>query len=103
MQQHLLAATSDTYSHVEESLISLEITKELYQAIEMLPPKRRKVFILCKLESKSYEEVSRLLNISPGTVNDHIRKANSFLRQYLTAQVDLGILIAVNTLLCSIF
>jgi len=103
MQQHLLAATSYTYPHVEELVISSETKTELYQAIEMLPPKRREVFILCKLESKSYEEVSKLLNISPGTVNDHIRKANRFLRQYLTAQVDLGILIAVNTLLYGIF
>src|SRR5690606_37778225 len=63
MQQHLLTAVSEAYSHVEELLISSETRTELYQAIELLPPKRRKVFILCKLESKSYEEVSKLLNI----------------------------------------
>ncbi|RQP13232.1 MAG: RNA polymerase sigma-70 factor, partial [Parapedobacter sp.] len=41
------------------------------------------VFTLCKLESKSYEEVSSLLNISLSTVNDHIYKANQFLKQHL--------------------
>lgn len=102
MQQHWLTAVSETYSHVEELLISSETKTELYQAIDLLPPKRRRVFILCKLESKSYEEVGKLLNISPGTVNDHIRKANSFLRRYLTTHADLGVLLVMSGMLYSI-
>lgn len=99
MQQHLLAAISETYSHVEESLISSETRTALHRAIDLLPPKRREVFILCKMESRSYEEVSKLLNISPGTVNDHIRKANSFLRQYLTTHAELGVLLVSSAML----
>src|SRR5690606_29445991 len=99
MQQHLLAAVSETYSHVEESLISSETRAELYHAIDLLPPKRREVFILCKMESRSYEEVSKLLNISTGTVNDHIRKANSFLRKYLTTHAELGVLLVSSAML----
>ncbi|WP_262245935.1 RNA polymerase sigma factor [Parapedobacter soli] len=102
IQQYLQTAVSGIYSHVEELLISSETRTELYHAIDLLPPKRREVFRLCKLESKSYEEVSQLLNISPGTVNDHIRKANSFLRQYLTTHAELGMLLVLNTILYGI-
>ena len=103
MQRHLLTVVSEVYSHVEESLIASEAKVELYRAIELLPPKRREVFILCKLESRSYDEVSKLLHISSGTVNDHIRKANNFLRQYLATHTDLGVLMVVNVMLYSIF
>ncbi len=71
-------------SNIEERIVADEERRLLEAAIALLPPKRREVFVLCKLESKSYEEVSRLLNISLSTINDHIYKANLFLKQQLT-------------------
>src|SRR5690606_31830867 len=53
-----------------------ELDKALYEVIDQLPPQRRRVFLLCKFESKTYEEVSKLLGISVPAVNDHITKAN---------------------------
>lgn len=53
---------------------------QLSSVIRKLPPKRRKVFELCKLEGKSYAETAKLLKISPSTISDHIVKANSFLK-----------------------
>ncbi|GGC17069.1 DNA-directed RNA polymerase sigma-70 factor [Parapedobacter defluvii] len=98
MQQHLLQAMSEAYFHVEERLISQELKEELRMAIELLPPKRREVYVLCKLEAKSYEEVSQLLHISSGTVNDHIKKANLFLRRYLAQHSELGIALLITWL-----
>lgn len=98
MQQHLLQAMSEAYLHVEERLISQELKEELRMAIELLPPKRREVYVLCKLEAKSYEEVSQLLHISSGTVNDHIKKANLFLRRYLAQHSELGIVLLITWL-----
>lgn len=96
LQQHFTNAIAETYSHIEELMIASEMRAELYHAIELLPPKRREVFILCKLESKSYEEVSQLMKISTGTVNDHIRRANRFLKQYLTSHTDPAIIILIG-------
>lgn len=53
--------------------------EELMRTIERLPPQRKTVFKLCKLEGKSYAEASRILNISEAAINDHITKANKFL------------------------
>ncbi len=82
----LLSAASDAaYTHIEEQLATKENKALLEQLLDKLPPQRRKVYRLCKLEGKSYREVSEALGISEGTVNDHIRKANRFFKDL---QVD---------------
>jgi RNA polymerase sigma-70 factor (ECF subfamily) len=55
----------------------------LDKAIAELPPQRRAVFELCKLQEKTYNEVARKLSISRSTVQDHVVKANKFIREYL--------------------
>src|SRR5690606_14909175 len=56
---------------IEDQLYFKEATQEIEQAINALPPKCREVFILCKIEGKSYEEVANHLKISIATVNNH--------------------------------
>lgn len=55
----------------------------LLQAVELLPPMRKKVFTLSKLDGLSYDEIATRLNISRNGVKDHIVKALVFLRNYL--------------------
>ena len=55
----------------------------LDKAIAELPHQRRAIFELCKLQKKTYDEVARSMNISRSTVQDHIVKANKFIREYL--------------------
>lgn len=55
----------------------------LQEAINMLPPKKRKVFELCKLQGKSYSEVSEAMNIAKSTVKDYITESNKFIRQHV--------------------
>jgi RNA polymerase sigma factor (sigma-70 family) len=44
----------------------------LHAAISGLSPQKQKVFTLCKLEGKSYEEAARQLNISRHTVKEYL-------------------------------
>jgi RNA polymerase sigma-70 factor (family 1) len=44
----------------------------LHDAINDLSPQKQKVFTLCKLEGKSYEEAARQLNISRHTVKEYL-------------------------------
>ncbi|MGV3509197.1 MAG: RNA polymerase sigma factor [Sphingobacteriaceae bacterium] len=59
-----------------EALDNLNISENRYEllqlAIEKLSPQKRKVFILCKVEGKSYEEAARELNISKHTVKEYL-------------------------------
>ncbi len=55
----------------------------LHDAIELLPPKRKIIFKLCKIECKSYEQISLELGVSFSTISDHIVKANRFIKNHL--------------------
>ncbi|GAB3424360.1 RNA polymerase sigma factor [Niabella aquatica] len=59
---------------------------EIEEVVSKLPPKRKRVFELCKLEQKSYEEAGEILHVSPSTISDHIVKAKQFIRSELFKQ-----------------
>ena len=55
----------------EENIIEWkELGNEIQKAIQMLPPKRKEVFLLCKEEQMSYDEVSAKLSISRNTIKE---------------------------------
>ncbi len=87
--QQLASQSPAAYAHVEEIIFSKEQKSFLHNAIESLPPQRKQVFELCKVEGKSYDEVSSLLGISISTIIDHIVKANRFLREYCIKNKEL--------------
>ncbi|WP_159467295.1 sigma-70 family RNA polymerase sigma factor [Dyadobacter sp. 3J3] len=55
----------------------------LYAAIEQLPPKRKNVFTLCRLEGKSYQEAADILGISIYTVKEHLMAASKTIKSYV--------------------
>lgn len=83
LQAAILKSACDRYQHVEENLLTKENEQILQNAINLLPPKRRQIFHLIKMEERSYEEVSALLNVSVSTINDHIVKATKSIRKSL--------------------
>jgi RNA polymerase sigma-70 factor (family 1) len=99
LEQHLMSLAIDHYSHVEEAIISKEDISLLNEIINQLPPQRKQVFILCKVENKSYEEVSKLLNVSKSTIQDHMVKANHSIRDFLKKHPE----ITLCLLICSLF
>ena len=55
----------------------------MHDAIEQLPPKRKNVFKLCKIEGLKNQEVAQIEGITIKGVEHHITKANKFIRDYL--------------------
>lgn len=102
----LRAALQNSYvsyicDHPEESVYSEENTKLLREAIQALPPKRREIFQLIKIEERSYDEVSKLLKVSTSTINDHIVKATKSIRERLLRSSTLEInIVAFSSLEC---
>lgn len=66
-----------------------ETNRYLYEILNKIPVKCREVYVLCKLEGYSYEEVSKLLNISIATVNNHIVKASRIIKSHWISDVYL--------------
>ncbi|SDS92079.1 RNA polymerase sigma-70 factor, ECF subfamily [Mucilaginibacter mallensis] len=56
--------------------------KILEEALVKLSPQKRKVFDLCKLQGKSYEECAHELNISKHTVKEYLSAAVKAVKEY---------------------
>lgn len=76
----------DKQLHYKESY------NKILSLIDQLPPTRKKVFTLSRLEGKSYEEIGAELGISRNGVKDHIVKALNFLRTHLGPNGELVLL-----------
>lgn len=91
LKKELLLTSSQLYFHIEENIYARENIHLIQSAIDALPPQRKKIFQLCKIEGLSYEEISQALNISVSTISDHIVKANHFIRDYLNKKPELSL------------
>lgn len=77
--ENYLDRDSSTFAEIEYRDL-LEKTEKL---IEKLPPRQKTIFRLSKKESLSNLEISKKLNISVRTVDNHLSRAKAFLREAL--------------------
>jgi RNA polymerase sigma-70 factor (family 1) len=63
-----------------------ECNERIAKAVEILPPMQKKAFLLSRVEYQTHEEIAREMNISSGTVKNHIVRALQQLRLKLTMQ-----------------
>ena len=89
MSDDLALESATSHTDTENELVYQENYRLLHNGIGMLPPIRQQVYLLCKIEGRSYEEIAILLGISTATVNDHIVKANRYLKNYLSKHSDI--------------
>ncbi|MDR1273234.1 MAG: RNA polymerase sigma-70 factor [Odoribacteraceae bacterium] len=67
-------------------------TDALYLAINRLPEKCRKIFLMACLDDKTYQQVADELHLSVNTVKSQMKYALKFLRENLDASLFLTIL-----------
>ncbi len=68
----------------EEQLDFYETQHIISKIIEQLPPKRKEIFKLNRMDGLTYREIAAKLNISENTVDTQMRKSLKFLKeQYL--------------------
>lgn len=99
MRDKMIQASTELYTHVEEQLFRKENAELLHQAIDLMPPQRKKVFTLCKLEGKSYKEIEQILGINEKTINSHLFQANKFLKEYFLSGSKKGLVLLIGVIL----
>lgn len=60
---------------------------ELYKAINFLPIKRRKIFIMYNFRNLSYKEIAESLNISVNTVRTQLSRACKSVKKHLELRI----------------
>lgn len=88
-RDELLNSFEESYNPIMDSIFRKEYRQQLDTILSKLSPQQEKVYRLCKLEHKSYQEASRILNLSEGTINVHIREANKKLKLLVAENVDI--------------
>ncbi len=71
----------------ESELISKEQTNQIQSAIDSLPPKYKQAIMLRHSQDKSYEEISKELDIPLGTVKVRIFRAREMLKARMKDQL----------------
>lgn len=67
----------------DEEMRGAERDARLWQAIDRLPPERKKIFLLSKRDGLKYQEIADELHLSVKTVENQIGKALKTLREAL--------------------
>ncbi len=63
------------------------------ETINLLPPQQRQVFQLSRIEGLTHEAIARQLNLSPGTVKNHMVRALQLIRKRLAPHVSLCLIL----------
>jgi len=74
---------ADPKNNLEETFLQVEQTNFINALISSLPPKYREAIILRHLRDLSYDEMSKILNISLGSVKSRIFRARELLKNKL--------------------
>ncbi len=84
----------------EEELYRKEIETAVQEAIELLPPRCRLIFVLHRLDGLRYGEITRVLDISIKTVETQMGRALKTLRRLLVHHLPtLGLLLSLRDML----
>ncbi len=76
--QQLLEDSSDESNDLVNAQVNL-----LTKAIEQLPPQKRRVFELCKLQHKTYNVAAEELKLSKHTVKEYLCTAVISIKEYI--------------------
>jgi RNA polymerase sigma-70 factor (ECF subfamily) len=73
---------------VDEVIISRERFAMFCEAVALLPPQCRKVFLMCKIYGKTHKEIAKTLRISESTVEKHIGTALARCAAFIRSRED---------------
>ena len=71
------------FNHPGVSLDNKEKSKELFKAIDLLPPKQKIAFTLNRIEGLSYQEISEIMKLTVASVESLLHRARKNLRKNL--------------------
>ena len=77
-QENLQQSAAMVFS--ENTFEYKEALELVYQAIDRMPPVRKQIFIMSRMQHLSCKEIAAKLSISPKTVENHITLALKYLR-----------------------
>jgi RNA polymerase sigma-70 factor, ECF subfamily len=82
-------------NEAEDLLVNTEYNDHLQKALDSLSPQKKLIFELSRNEQKTYQEIADNLGLSKNTVRNHIAETTKYLKDYLLAEADIVVAIAI--------
>ena len=82
-QEAYLGGSEVSVANGDFALLEDENEQRLAEVLELLPPRQREVFLLARQEGLSHEKIAERLNVSAGTVKNHMVRALQSIRQQM--------------------
>jgi RNA polymerase sigma-70 factor, ECF subfamily len=82
-------------SETEDILVNAEYNDHLQKALDSLSPQKKLIFELSRNEQKTYQEIADNLGLSKNTVRNHIAETTKYLKNYLLAEADIVVTMAI--------
>ena len=95
-QKDFSSIIPDNQNNPEDIIMGVEQTNFINDLITSLPLKYREVIILCHLKDLSYDEMSKILNISLGSVKTRLFRARELLKNKLKKNETFYLLSRIN-------
>jgi len=97
LQEKIKTNIQALQNKTEQDLLGKELQKAYLEAIENLPPQRKKIYQLSRDEDLSYDEIAERLNLSRNTVHNQMVSAIRSIREYISKHPGLiCLLIAIS-------
>jgi RNA polymerase sigma-70 factor (family 1) len=87
VSKNILSDFNELTFDTQNSIHFKETEALLHQAIQRLSPQQKQVYLLCHHQGLKYEEAAREMNLSPLTVQTHMKLALRSIRSYLVQHV----------------
>ncbi|WP_199120783.1 RNA polymerase sigma factor [Pedobacter sp. ASV28] len=84
LQKELFGYIEALRNSTEENLFEKELLKTYDEAIQNLPPQKKLIYHMSRIEDLSHDEIAEKLNISKNTVKNHMVEATRFIRNYVS-------------------
>jgi RNA polymerase sigma-70 factor (ECF subfamily) len=83
-----MMAQSEELDRNIDLFVEQEAMGVIMRAVDRLSPQRRRVFIMSKIEGRTFADIADELGISPKTVDKHLEMAVRCLRRELAGEAD---------------
>jgi RNA polymerase sigma-70 factor (ECF subfamily) len=77
----------------QDELVEKQLQKVYREAIQQLPPQKRKIYLLSREQDLTYEEIAGAMGLSKNTVRNHMTEAIQFIRRYVATHGDIALLV----------
>ena len=81
----------------DSSVLVHEYEEKIREAISLLSPQRKKIYLLSREQDYTHDQIAEQLNISKSTVNNQLVEAQRFIRNFLSKNIELATVILISS------